>query len=79
MTTFTTYLGLSLKLMMTVESNDLNFFRQLGIRIMTYGKLKGSAFLTFPTVLQATKALIQVNGYVLRSKPLVIVTYFVYF
>ncbi|XP_047003365.1 RNA-binding protein 41-like isoform X1 [Schistocerca americana] len=40
-------------------------------RLMT-GRMKGQAFITFPTTDMATKALETVNGYVLKGKPIII-------
>lgn len=34
--------------------------------------MKGQAFVTFPTVAQAQRALKEVNGYILNDKPMVI-------
>ncbi|KAJ4432420.1 RNA-binding protein 41-like isoform X2 [Periplaneta americana] len=40
-------------------------------RLMT-GKMKGQAFITFPSIEKATEALDLVNGFVLRKKPMII-------
>ncbi|XP_059472213.1 RNA-binding region-containing protein 3-like isoform X2 [Neocloeon triangulifer] len=39
---------------------------------MTEGRMKGQAFVTFPSVSQAQTALQEVNGYILNDKPMVI-------
>lgn len=46
--------------------------RQLQIRVME-GRMKGQAFVTFPSVELAREALVTVNGYLLKEKPIVIV------
>jgi len=44
--------------------------RDLEIQIMT-GRMKGQAFLIFPTVAIAKQALQDTNGYLLRDKPII--------
>jgi len=44
----------------------------LELRHMKEGRMKGQAFVTFPNENIAEKALIQVHGYILQEKPLVI-------
>jgi U11/U12 small nuclear ribonucleoprotein 65 kDa protein len=39
---------------------------------MTEGRMKGQAFVTFPSVPQAQRALEEANGYILNDKPMVI-------
>ena len=46
--------------------------RKLEIRIME-GRMRGQAFITFPSVELAREALVTVNGYLLKEKPIVIV------
>lgn len=46
--------------------------RSLEIRVME-GRMKGQAFVTFPSVELAREALTTVNGYLLRDKPVVVV------
>lgn len=46
--------------------------RSLEIRVME-GRMKGQAFVTFPSVELAREALTTVNGYLLRDKPIVVV------
>lgn len=43
------------------------------IRLMTEGRLKGRAFVAFPTVQAAQAALAQLNGYILDGRPVVLV------
>jgi len=45
--------------------------RDLEIQIMD-GRMKGQAFVTFPTILAAEEAVNQTNGYTLRGKPMVL-------
>lgn len=47
-------------------------YRQLEIKIMT-GRMKGQAFVTFPSIESAREALVTVNGYVFKDKPIVVV------
>lgn len=42
------------------------------IRVMKEGRMKGQAFVSFPSVEQAIQALRQTNGYILNDKPLVV-------
>lgn len=44
----------------------------LGVKLMQEGRMRGQAFLTFPTVELAHNALNVVNGYVFKGKPIVI-------
>ena len=46
--------------------------RKLEIRVME-GRMRGQAFVTFPSVELAREALVTVNGYLLKEKPIVIV------
>ena len=46
--------------------------RSLQIRVME-GRMKGQAFVTFPSVELAREALTTVNGYLLKDKPIVVV------
>lgn len=39
---------------------------------MQEGRMKGQAFVTFPTVCEATIALKETNGYILKDKPMVV-------
>ena len=43
--------------------------RQLEIKIMT-GRMKGQAFVTFPSIESAREALVTVNGYIFKEKDL---------
>ncbi|KAK4297150.1 hypothetical protein Pmani_030410 [Petrolisthes manimaculis] len=43
------------------------------IRLMKEGRMKGQAFVTFPTEKQAIEALNDTNGYILNDKPMVVV------
>ncbi|XP_064073465.1 RNA-binding region-containing protein 3-like [Vanessa tameamea] len=47
---------------------------QLGfdVRVMQEGRMKGQAFVTFPSVKIAEEALNETNGYLLREKPMVV-------
>lgn len=47
--------------------------REIEIKLMTTGRLKGQAFVTFTSIDKAKDALSTVNGYVLFDKPLIIV------
>lgn len=47
--------------------------RSLDIKVMTEGRMKGQAFVIFPTQELAERALHDVNGYSLQGKPLIIV------
>lgn len=47
--------------------------RSLQIRVME-GRMKGQAFVTFPSVELAREALTTVNGYLLKDKPIVVVS-----
>ncbi|XP_026762566.2 RNA-binding region-containing protein 3 [Galleria mellonella] len=42
------------------------------VRVMQEGKMKGQAFVTFPSVSIAEKALNETNGYMLKDKPMVV-------
>ncbi|XP_059058031.1 RNA-binding region-containing protein 3 [Achroia grisella] len=42
------------------------------VRVMQEGKMKGQAFVTFPSVSTAEKALNETNGYMLKDKPMVV-------
>ncbi|XP_068202173.1 RNA-binding region-containing protein 3-like [Palaemon carinicauda] len=42
------------------------------IRLMKEGRMKGQAFVTFPSVEAATEALSDTNGYILNDKPMVV-------
>lgn len=42
---------------------------------MKEGRMRGQAFIKFPTVEQATQALNELHGYILHDKPMVIVSY----
>lgn len=44
----------------------------LGVRLMQEGRMRGQAFLTFPSVELAHRALNLVNGFVFKSKPMII-------
>ncbi|KAL6546165.1 hypothetical protein OROGR_010039 [Orobanche gracilis] len=44
----------------------------LGVKLMQEGRMRGQAFVTFPTVELARNALKVVNGYVFKGKPMVI-------
>ncbi|KAI9202004.1 uncharacterized protein BJ171DRAFT_194118 [Polychytrium aggregatum] len=46
--------------------------RDLEIRLMTEGRMKGQAFVKFPSIELSTRALDDVHGYVLHDKPIVI-------
>ena len=37
------------------------------------GRMKGQAFVTFPSIESAREALVTVNGYILNEKPIVVV------
>ncbi|ROT65826.1 RNA-binding region-containing protein 3 isoform X1 [Penaeus vannamei] len=43
------------------------------IRLMKEGRMKGQAFVTFPSVEQASEALEDTNGFILKDKPMVVV------
>jgi len=45
--------------------------RDLEIQLLT-GRMKGQAFLTFPTIDIAKHALMESNGYLLRDKPMIV-------
>lgn len=51
----------------------LYMFRNLQIRVME-GRMRGQAFVTFPSVELAREALTTVNGYILKDKPIVVVS-----
>lgn len=40
---------------------------------MKEGRMKGQAFVTFPSVKQASEALEDTNGFILKDKPMVVV------
>lgn len=42
------------------------------IRLMKEGRMKGQAFVTFPSVKQASEALEDTNGFILNDKPMVV-------
>ena len=42
------------------------------------GRMKGQAFVTFPTIESSREALVTVNGYIIKEKPIVVVRYFYY-
>ncbi|XP_026733414.1 RNA-binding region-containing protein 3-like [Trichoplusia ni] len=42
------------------------------VRVMQEGRMKGQAFVTFPTVRTAETALNETNGYLLKEKPMVV-------
>ncbi|KAL6514148.1 hypothetical protein OROHE_019135 [Orobanche hederae] len=44
----------------------------LGVKLMQEGRMRGQAFVTFPTVELARNALKVVNGYVFKGKPMVV-------
>ncbi|KAL1195362.1 U11/U12 small nuclear ribonucleoprotein 65 kDa protein [Cardamine amara subsp. amara] len=44
----------------------------LGVRLMQEGRMRGQAFLTFPSVELAHRALNLVNGFVFKGKPMII-------
>ncbi|KAL0694593.1 hypothetical protein Bca4012_061773 [Brassica carinata] len=44
----------------------------LGVRLMQEGRMRGQAFLTFPSVEVAHRALNLVNGFVFKGKPMII-------
>lgn len=46
---------------------------QFDIRLMQEGRMKGQAFVTLDSVELAQKALKETNGYILKTKPLVVV------
>lgn len=46
---------------------------QFDIRLMQEGRMKGQAFVTLDSVEMAQKALKETNGYILKTKPLVVV------
>lgn len=52
-------------------TNLLNF--RFSIRLMKEGRMKGQAFVTFPSEKQASEALTDTNGYILNDKPMVVV------
>ncbi|KAK8740979.1 hypothetical protein OTU49_002806 [Cherax quadricarinatus] len=43
------------------------------IRLMKEGRMKGQAFVTFPSIKQASEALEDTNGFILNDKPMVVV------
>lgn len=53
---------------------DLTDNEQIGfdVRVMQEGRMKGQAFVTFPSVAMAEKALHETNGYLLKDKPMVV-------
>lgn len=69
----------------TVVKEDLEFIynryrlpvgdtpSQFDIRLMQEGRMKGQAFVTLESVEVAQKALKETNGYILKTKPLVVV------
>ncbi|ESW24520.1 hypothetical protein PHAVU_004G137800 [Phaseolus vulgaris] len=44
----------------------------LQVKLMQEGRMRGQAFLTFPSIELAHLALNRVNGYVLKGKPMII-------
>ena len=48
------------------------------MKYMKTGRMKGQAFVTFSTEEEASEALHELNGYVLHSKPLVVVSFPIY-
>ncbi|KAL0292932.1 UNVERIFIED_CONTAM: U11/U12 small nuclear ribonucleoprotein [Sesamum radiatum] len=44
----------------------------LSVKLMQEGRMRGQAFITFPTVELARNALNMANGYVFKGKPIVI-------
>ncbi|XP_045616100.1 RNA-binding region-containing protein 3 isoform X1 [Procambarus clarkii] len=46
---------------------------EFSIRLMKEGRMKGQAFVTFPSVKQAIEALEDTNGFILNDKPMVVV------
>ena len=47
--------------------------RDLEIQLKMKGRLRGQAFITFPSTEQAARALEEVHGYILKDKPMIIV------
>lgn len=54
--------------------DSLSEEEQIGfdVRVMQEGKMKGQAFVTFPSVSVAEVALNETNGYILKEKPMVV-------
>lgn len=52
---------------------DRNISSQFDIRLMQEGRMKGQAFVTLDSIDMAQKALKETNGYILKTKPLVVV------
>ncbi|KAG8225535.1 hypothetical protein J437_LFUL006074 [Ladona fulva] len=55
-----------------LDLNDEEQIKMFDIRLMQDGRMKGQAFITFPTIAQAQAALKETNGYILKNKPLVV-------
>lgn len=54
---------------------NMIYYRELDVKLMTTGRLKGQAFVTFTNIQRAQQAVNEANGYVLYDRPLVIVRY----
>lgn len=59
---------------MILDGTYLIYYR-FDIQLMKVGRMKGQAFVTLPTDTVAAKALKDANGFVLNSKPMVIVSF----
>eukprot|EP00850_Spirogloea_muscicola_P002866 SM000011S19044 [mRNA] locus=s11:550035:553810:- [translate_table: standard] len=46
--------------------------RKLGVKLMQEGRMRGQAFVTFPALNLAQKALVATHGYLLKDKPMVV-------
>ncbi|MCO5568599.1 hypothetical protein L7F22_022298 [Adiantum nelumboides] len=49
-----------------------DFHSQLGIKLMQEGRMRGQAFVDFPSTALAEDALSMVHGYILKGKPMVV-------
>ena len=84
--TFIPYLGRVAAILLIVAAGDIcliqikfyiifYLFCRFDIRLMKEGRMKGQAFITFPTEDQAKQALTDTNGFVLHSKPMAVVSH----
>ncbi|KAJ1532369.1 hypothetical protein ONE63_000970 [Megalurothrips usitatus] len=55
-----------------IDETDDTRTNMFDVRLMTEGRMKGQAFITFSNVKQAEQALSETNGYILKDKPLVV-------
>ncbi|KAH7332261.1 hypothetical protein KP509_20G078800 [Ceratopteris richardii] len=55
-----------------VFEDNIDFRSQLGVKLMQEGRMRGQAFIDFPSTSLAEDALNMVHGYVLKGKPMVV-------